>query len=68
MSLKYIDPAKAIHPLRNELGPEDWERIQEVIDRKHDNATVDEIEAAHDVFYDAVVAKLQTHDGVTTLQ
>lgn len=56
------------HPLRDTLTQEDWIRIQAVIDRKHDDATLEEIEAAHDVFYDAVAAETQTHLGVTTLQ
>ena len=49
------------HPLRKELQKEDWQRIQEAIEGKHKDATVDEIEAAHDVLYDAVAAKMQTH-------
>ena len=56
------------HPLRKTLSKKDWKRIQNAIDRVHDDATVDEIEAAHDVFYDAIAAKEQTHYGVTTLQ
>jgi histidine ammonia-lyase len=56
------------HPLRSTLSKKDWKRIQAAIDKKHDNATLDEIEAAHDVFYDAIAAQTQTHYGVTTLQ
>lgn len=56
------------HPLRDKLKDDDWQRIQEVIDRKHDDATVEEIEAANDVFYDAIACKMQTHLGVTTIQ
>lgn len=58
------------HPLRETLTKEDWQRIQEVIDRTipEHNATLEEIEAAHDVFYDAIAAQEQTHYGVTTLQ
>jgi hypothetical protein len=66
--MKYLDPDLAVHPLRNVLTQDDWTRIQEVIEGKHDDATLEEIEAAQDVYYDAVVAKLQTHDGVTTVQ
>lgn len=67
---RYIDPKKAIHPLRNTLNKHDWDRIQEVIDKEipEHNATLDEIEAAQDVFYDAYVALKQTHHGVTTVQ
>lgn len=56
------------HPLRDTLTKEDWKRIQEVIDKKHDNATLEEIEAANDVFYDAIAGAEQTHLGVTTVQ
>ena len=66
--MQVVDPSKAIHPLRNTLTEADWTRIQDAIDRKHDDATIEEIEAAADVLYDAIVAKLQTHDGITTLQ
>jgi hypothetical protein len=56
------------HPLRNKLTKEDWRRIQDVIDGKHDDATADEIDAAHDVYYDAIAGAEQTHFGITTLQ
>ena len=56
------------HPLRSDLKKSDWIRIQNVINGKSDNATFDEIEAAHDVFYDAIAGESQTHLGVTTLQ
>lgn len=59
-----------IHPLRKTLTKQDWKRIQAVLDRELDetNATTDEIEAAHDVFYDAIAGSTQTHFGITTLQ
>lgn len=58
-----------IHPLRKTLTKQDWKRIQAVLDRELDetNATTDEIEAAHDVFYDAIAGSTQTHFGITTL-
>ena len=58
------------HPLRESLSDKDWRRIQKVLDKKipESQATLEEIEAAHDVFYDAVAAKLQTHLGSLTLQ
>lgn len=58
------------HPLRDSLTKEDWNRIQKVIDRELDItlATLDEIEAANDVFYDAIAGSKQTHYGVTTTQ
>lgn len=58
------------HPLRKSLKKEDWRRIQAVLDKELDesDATVEEIEAAHDVFYDAIAGAEQTHYGVTTLQ
>jgi histidine ammonia-lyase len=58
------------HPLRKRLTKSDWERIQKVIDHELDItlATLDEIEAANDVFYDAIAGSKQTHYGVTTVQ
>jgi len=57
------------HPLRDELNREDWERIQTAIDTKcYDSVTVDEIDAANDVFYDVIAGRKQTHLGVVTLQ
>jgi|TARA_R110000782_G_scaffold9566_2_gene30676 histidine ammonia-lyase len=58
------------HPLRDTLTKEDWKRIQEVIDNKLDItlATLEEINAANDVFYDAIAGSQQTHYGVTTFQ
>lgn len=58
------------HPLRDSLSNKDWKRIQKVLDKKiaQTEATLEEIEAAHDVFYDAVAAKLQTHLGSLILQ
>ena len=68
--MKYLDPEKVVHPLRDVLTRKDWNRIQEVIDGNlpQDSATVDELDAASDLLYDAIVAKMQTHEGVTTLQ
>lgn len=59
-----------MHPLRKTLSEDDWKRIQAVLNRELDesNATLEEIEAAHDVFYDAIAGAEQTHYGITTLQ
>ena len=58
------------HPLRKTLTKADWKRIQKVLDKELDDsyATLEELEAAHDVFYDAIAGETQTHLGVTTLQ
>ena len=57
------------HPLRSDLHKEDWKRIQDAIENDNvDDATQEEIEAAHDVFYDVIAGQSQTHYGVTTLQ
>lgn len=57
------------HPLRDELTCEDIERIQAAIDDKdYDNLTPEELDAALDIFYDAIAAKLQTHEGSLVLQ
>lgn len=66
----YIDPDQAVHPLRHTLEDSDWKRIQQVLDGEIEqhHASLEELDAAQDVLYDAIVAKLQTHYGVTTLQ
>lgn len=58
------------HPLRNRLTKSDWKRIQDVIDDKipNHNASLEEIDAASDVFHDAVVEQKQTHATKTRLQ
>jgi hypothetical protein len=57
------------HPLRENLNAKDWERIQTALDQDHYMLlTADEIDAAYDVFYDAMVMKSQTHAGVRTEQ
>jgi hypothetical protein len=67
--MQTVDPKKAIHPLRNTLTQEDWTRIQTAMETEDVDAITDEeLDAAHDVLYDAIVAKMQTHEGITTLQ
>ena len=57
------------HPLRNSLSKTDWQRIQKAIDtQSYDAVSIDEIDAANDVFYDAIAGQKQTHLGVITLQ
>tara|TARA_B110000503_G_C7134075_1_gene408065 strand:- start:65 stop:250 length:186 start_codon:yes stop_codon:yes gene_type:complete len=58
------------HPLRNTFNKDDLIRLQDVIDKKtsEDHATIEELNAAHDIFYDAIAGSLQTHLGITTLQ
>ena len=57
------------HPLRDTLTKKDWQRIQDALDaNEYSKVTVDEIEAAHDLLYDAIAGEQQTHLGVTTVQ
>lgn len=57
------------HPLRDDLCREDWKRIQTAIDtRCYDAVSNEEVDAANDVFYDAIAGQKQTHLGVITLQ
>ena len=56
------------HPLRKKLTPEDWQRIQSAMESENvDDVTDAEIDAAHDVLYDAIAAKIQTHEGILLL-
>lgn len=58
------------HPLRTQLTQKDWQRIQQTLNGELDEtwATLEEIAAAHDVLYDAIAGRCQTHSGITTLQ
>lgn len=58
------------HPLRKKLTMEDWERIDQVMQGSVDPsyATVEELDAAYDVLYDAVATEQQTHMGILSLQ
>jgi hypothetical protein len=57
-----------VHPLRKSLTQEDWVRIQAAMKSDDVDAVTDEeIDAAHDVLYDAVAGKMQTHEGLLVL-
>ena len=57
------------HPLRDTLTEDDLERIHLALETEDvHNVTNEELDAVNDVLYDAIVAKLQTHPGVITLQ
>jgi hypothetical protein len=57
------------HPLRKRLTKSDWERINKAVDTEiHDNVSLEELDAAHDVYYDIIAGAEQTHAGVTTVQ
>jgi len=64
-----IDPeVDGIHPLRMDLSDQDWDRIDEYILNGRGDATTQEIEAFSDWLYDELVARIQTHEGITTVQ
>lgn len=58
------------HPLRKSLKKDDWNRIEQVMRNELDytQASVEELDAAYDVLFDAVAAKEQTHLGVLSMQ
>lgn len=67
--LRYINPeAEGIHPLRLELGEDHMIEVIQGIADDMDWMNLEEIEAAQDYLYDIIAQKLQTHEGVTTLQ
>lgn len=68
--LKYNVKFMVQHPLRDKLSKKDWKRIQAVIDRRAsiDMASLEEINAGHDVFFDGIAGMSQTHLGVYVLQ
>lgn len=69
MPIVYIDPDKAIHPARNSMSEEDWNRMDRIIGGNTDeDCSSEEIEAYQDWLYDQIAAKIQTHEGIVTLQ
>jgi uncharacterized Fe-S cluster-containing MiaB family protein len=69
MMFTLIDPEEAIHPLRNELSDEDWDRIERVIvEKSEEHVSCEELEAYADYLYDFIASKKQTHYGTTVLQ
>lgn len=69
MAPKYIDPFnEGMHPLRHELSDEDWERLDNFVQNGEGDATLEEIEAYADWLFDEIVANMQTHDGIVTIQ
>lgn len=68
MSLIYIDPAKAVHPLRLELADDQIRDFFRRIDQNDQTLTLEEIEAAHDWLFDYIASEKQTHLGEVILQ
>lgn len=67
--MQVVDPKRMIHPLRDTLTQDDWQRIQTAMETEDvDSITDEELDAAQDVLYDAIVARLQTIPGTTVLQ
>lgn len=68
MSIQYVDPESAVHPLRLELSDDELGDIANGIANDEDWMSLDEIEAVADLLYDHIAAAKQTHQGVVTLQ
>ena len=66
--MRVVDPELAVHPLRLELDDDQMADIFQGIQDDADWMSLEEIEAAQDWLYDHIAAKLQTVEGVTTLQ
>jgi len=67
--MKNINPESAIHPLRLSLEQNDLDRLHRILfESSQEPFTDSELEALEDIVYDAIAVKLQTHDGITTLQ
>lgn len=66
---KLVNPNKAIHPHRERMTDDDWDRLDRVVsaDSKED-CTSDELDAYSDYIYDLIASKKQTHYGSTVLQ
>lgn len=69
MNLTLIDPNEAIHPLRNTMSDEDWERLDRIFSENSDEeCSLDELEAYQDWLYDEISSRIQTVPGTTVLQ
>jgi hypothetical protein len=70
MTYKLIDPeTEGIHPLRETMTDDDWDRLERVIVNKVDeHVSSEELEAYMDYLYDFIAMKKQTHYGTTVLQ
>jgi hypothetical protein len=68
MGIKYVKPSEMNYPL--ELSEHDIKRIAAVVEGKLAQKWIsfEEIEAYHDLLYDEIVAKIQTHEGSRALQ
>jgi hypothetical protein len=69
MAYKLIDPEEAVHPYREKMSDDDWDRLERVIvDKSDEQVNTEELEAYNDYLYDFIAMKLQTHYGTTVLQ
>lgn len=68
MSLVYINPEEAIHPLRHELDDEQMADILRGVENDENWMSADELDAALDYLFDYIASKKQTHLGEVTLQ
>ena len=68
MTLRYVNPEEMVHPLRLNSCDSYMVEILEGCEKHEDWMTTEELEAVNDYLYDLIVSKVQTHDGVTTLQ
>lgn len=67
--MKTVNPDLMIHPYRNQMNDNDWERMNRIIAEKSDeDCTFEEIDAYNDYLYDLIAGKLQTVYGTTVLQ
>lgn len=68
MSLVYVDPEKAVHPLRLKLDDDVVRDFFRRIDENDETLTIEEIQAAEDWLFDYIASEKQTHLGEVTLQ
>ena len=68
MSIRYVDPEEMIHPLRHDVNDSYMLKVLKGCEKHEDWMTTEELEAVNDYLYDLIASKVQTHEGVTTLQ
>ena len=68
MAVQYVKPKAMYHPLRNEVCDSYLAKVVEACEKGEDWMSLDEINAAQDLIYDTIAAKIQTHEGSLCLQ
>lgn len=68
MAIEYVKPKNMYHPLRNELCDSYLAKVIEGCENGEDWMSAEELQAAQDLIYDTIAAKIQTVEGSRCIQ